>query len=1125
MKKRAVFLSVPIKFTLRVILLGIISTTLLCLQAKAEADDPQRVTLNLKEVSLSRLFEEIQKQTTYKFFYNDTQEQEMKKISVTANNETVESVLDKVFRGTKYTYQISGNQIVVVKRKDNTKPVQEVVIEGSVSEKDSLPIAGATVVLQGTTTGVATDINGKFKLVVPMDDEIYLEFSFLGMKKQVHKVVGLPNPRPMHIVMQPETVGMDEVVVTGYANIRKESFTGAATTVKKEEILKISPRNVIDVLQVFDPSLRVVKDNAMGSDPNTMPEFYIRGRTGMDGVTQLDKLEAQQGGSMSEFSLTTNPNLPVFILDGYEVSVQKVYDMDPNRIASITILKDAAATAMYGSRASNGVIVIETVTPELGKLLVNYSFTASLTAPDLSGYNLMNAEEKLQAELLAGIIDLSTSNGSLEYARKKNYVTQGVNTDWMAQPLQNQFNHSHSLSISGGTEGFRFGADLSYSNESGVMKKSYRNTMSAGVYVDYRVGKLQIRNNVSYDLSKSSDSPYGSFSDYTKQQPYYPIYDENGKLLQELTMGTPNPLYEATLGNFSKGDSYNLTNNLSFYWFLNEHLQLQSQFSISKIESEDQDFTDPLSTSYAFDANPFEKGDLYVNTSSSFSWNLNAFLAYNSTLGRNYINLSAGINASETQTSNLSAHYQGFPSAELHSIGHAKDIVDKPSGEDNKTRLMGIFLTGNYSWDNKFLADVSIRFDGSSEFGSESQWGSFWSLGAGANIHNFSFMEALPWINQFKIRGTYGSTGKVNYPPYAARDSYNILFDDWYSTGIGAILQGIGNESLRWEKTNTTNIGFDLSLFDSRYNITFSWYNRQTVDMITDVTIPSSAGFTSYKDNLGETRNRGYEISLNATIINHQNFGLNAYINFAHNEGKLMKISDALRDYNERVDEYLTPAYSWYQPSLDQAEPFLKYEEGGSLTAIYGMKSLGINPADGDELFVDRSGNVTSEWSSAQQQIIGDTEPKGQGAFGINIRWKRLSLYTSFMYQFGGQQYNSTLLTKVECVDLASSNADKRVLTERWQKPGDITPLKNIADRKLTTMSTSRFVQDDNELSINSLSLSYDFNPEWVRRIGLDMLGITASTNDLGTFSSIKRERGLDYPFARTFNLSINLSF
>ena len=310
-----------------------------------------------------------------------------------------------------------------------------------------------------------------------------------------------------------------------------------------------------------------------------------------------------------------------------------------------------------------------------------------------------------------------------------------------------------------------------------------------------------------------------------------------------------------------------------------------------------------------------------------------------------------------------------------------------------------------------------------------------------------------------------------------------------------------------------------------RYNLTFSWYNRQTVDMITDVTIPSSAGFTSYKDNMGETRNRGYELSFNATIINGKDFGLNAFINFAHNEGKLMKISEALRAYNERVDDYLTLQYTQYNNAVEQSKPFLKYEEGGALTAIYGMKSLGINPADGEELFLDRSGNVIGQWLSSQQQIIGNTEPKGQGAFGINIRWKRLTLYTSCMYEFGGQAYNSTLLSKVECVDLGSSNADKRVLTQRWQKPGDVTPLKNIANRNQATQSTSRFVQDNNEFSINSISLSYDFNPEWVKRIGLDVLRIQASTNDLVTFSSIKQERGLDYPFARTFNLGLSVSF
>ena len=1125
MKKNKYSLSLSLKFLCRVILLTSFWTSFLCFSVKGDPVEPQRVTLELKDVSLSVLFQEIKKQTSFKFFYNDTQEKDMGKITISVKNETVENVLDRVFQGKEYTYRISGEQIIVVKRQETRKPIQEVVIEGTVMERDSMPIIGATIVLQGTTTGVATDVNGKFRLVVPMDDEIYIEVSFLGMKKQVHKVLGLPTPKPMQIVMLPETVGVDEVIVTGYANIRKESFTGAATTVTKEDILKISPRNVIDVLQVFDPSLRMVKNNEMGSDPNTLPEFYIRGRTGMDGVTQLDRLEAQQGGNMSKFALTTNPNLPVFILDGYEVEVQKIYDMDPNRIASITILKDAAATAMYGSRASNGVIVIETVTPELGKLQVSYTFNASLTAPDLSDYNLMNAEEKLRAEVLSGLYDLSLPNDMEQYAIKKNYITSGVDTDWMAQPLQNQFNHSHSLYVSGGTEGFRFGTDLSNAHEGGVMKDSYRNRMSVGVFVDYRVGKLQIRNNVSYDISKSSDSPYGSFSDYTSQQPYYAIYDEDGKLKQQLNIGVANPLYEASLGNFSKSNSYNLTNNLSLYWYINDHLQLQSQFAITKTESESNKFTDPLSTTYGSGSDPFTRGDLYVNTTDNFNWNVNAFLAYNNSIGKSYLNLSAGINAQETQSGNLSSHYRGFPSAALHTIGHAKEIVEKPSGEDNKTRLMGIFFSGNYSWNNIFLADASIRFDGSSEFGAESQWGSFWSLGAGINVHNFEFMKSIPWLNQFKVRGTYGATGKVNYPPYAARDMYSILFDDWYSTGIGATLQGVGNENLVWEKTNSTNIGFDLSFFQSKYNITFSWYNRQTVDMITDVTIPSSAGFTSYKDNMGETRNRGYEISLNATILNTKDFGVNAFINFAHNEGKLMKISEALKAYNERVDDYLTLKYTSYANAAQQSLPFLKYEEGGSLTAIYGMKSLGINPADGEELFIDRSGNVTSVWSSSQQQIIGNTEPKGQGAFGINIRWKRLTLYTSCMYTFGSQEYNSTLLSHVECVDLSTSNADKRVLSQRWQKPGDVTPLKNIANRNKTTQSTSRFVQDNNEFSINSISLSYDFNPEWVRRIGLDVLRIQASTNDLATFSSIKQERGLSYPFARTFNFGLSVSF
>ena len=1076
----------------------------------------QQMSVKFENMSLLDALGHLSKQTGGKILYNHERIDKSVRINVVLTNKALPEILNKCLQGTKYMYkEVDGVYVISEKEEVVVQEKKEIVVKGNVKDERGEPMPGATIILKGTTIGITSNETGDFTLLLPAKDSLILLVSFIGYETQEIKVQG---DKKLNIRMKIETSALEDVVVTGYANIDKKSFTGNAVSVSKEELLKVSKSNVIQALQVFDPSFRIRENNKWGSDPNALPEVNIRG-TSSTGVKALD------ADPLDKSNLKNNSNLPTFIMDGFEITAEKLYDFDPNRIQNITILKDAAATAIYGSRAANGVVVITTVAPKAGQLSVTYSLTGTVSTPDLSDYNLMNAKEKLEAELLSGLYDLSKANDMTAYVMKKNYITQGVDTDWMSQPLQNQFNHSHSLYVSGGTEGFRFGADLSYSHEGGVMKKSYRNRMSVGVYVDYRVGKLQIRNHVSYDLAKSSDSPYGSFSDYTKQQPYYAIHDEDGKLKQTLATGIPNPLYEATLGNFSRGESTNLTNNLSFYWFISDHLQLQSQFSVTKSDTEDNNFTDPLSTKYSSQDNPFTRGDLSVSSTDNFSWNVNAFLAYNNSIGKNYLNLSLGINAQENQTSSLSSQYRGFPSAALHTIGHAKEIVSKPSGADNKTRLMGIFISGNYSWDNIILGDVSIRFDGSSEFGSDSQWGSFWSVGGGINVHNLKFMKALPWLNQFKIRGTYGATGKVNYPPYAARDTYEVLFDDWYSTGVGATLQGIGNEKLVWEKTNTTNIGFDLSFFQSKYSLTFSWYNRQTVDMITDVTIPSSAGFTSYKDNMGETRNRGYEISLSATILNTKDFGVNAFINFARNEGRLMKISESLKAYNERVDDYLTLQHTAYANSAEKSEPFLKYEEGGSLTAIYGMKSLGINPADGEELFVDRSGNVTGKWLSSQQQIIGNTEPKGQGSFGINIRWKRLTLYTSCMYEFGGQQYNSTLLGKVECVDLSSSNADKRVLTQRWQKPGDVTPLKNIANRKLTTQSTSRFVQDNNEFTINSISLSYEFNPEWVRRIGLDVLRIQASTNDLGTFSSIKQERGLDYPFARTFNLGLSVSF
>lgn len=294
--------------------------------------------------------------------------------------------------------------------------------------------------------------------------------------------------------------------------------------------------------------------------------------------------------------------------------------------------------------------------------------------------------------------------------------------------------------------------------------------------------------------------------------------------------------------------------------------------------------------------------------------------------------------------------------------------------------------------------------------------------------------------------------------------------------------------------------------------------------MITDVTIQSSSGFTSYKDNAGEMRNRGYEASFNLRVYDSRDFNVSVFANFAHNDNKLMKLSDAMRAYNERVDDYYKD-YARDKTNSKYATPFRRYEEGGSMSALYGMKSMGINPADGKEAYLDRNGNITGIWAASQQQIIGDTEPAVAGAFGINFRYRNLSLFTAFSYKWGGQVYNSTLAGMVENANLSTYNADKRVLSDRWQNPGDVTPLKDIADRSLVTQPTSRFVQDDNELRFTSVSLSYDFDTAWSRKLGIERLRFNVSTNDLGVFSTIRQERGTSYPFARSFNFGLSANF
>lgn len=985
------------------------------------------------------------------------------------------------------------------------------------------PVIGAAVYFEGYSHGAVTDENGYYSLKRPEEGGT-LVVSIIGYETRRIKI---NRHVKMDITIVESKESLDDVIVTGFSPIRKEGFSGNTTKIKKEEILQANPNNLLSAIQTFDPSFRIFENITAGSDPNALPDITLRGQTSINS-------SALDASDISRQSLTGNSNLPIFIMDGFEVDVEKIFDLDPTRIHSINILKDAAATALYGSRAANGVIVVELRAPEAGRLRLQYNSTLSLEAPDLSSYNLMTAREKLEAERLAGLYDSSTpaidpyTNG---YYERMNNILRGVDTYWLALGLRTAFSHRHSVYVDGGENDVRWGIELNYSNTNGVMKTSSRDVTAAGFYVDYRIGKFQIKNKATFTFGSSSDIPFNSFSDYSHLQPYLRVYDADGNYLRRLenfsgySGSLVNPLYEIHNYNSYDKSKYNeIVDNLLVNWDITKGLRMRLQFSATIRRESSELYKDPASASYGT-GNLAMNGDKNMSSGDSNIIDGTLQLMYNKSIKKHNLNLNLSANLRTTKYVNESSDYRGFPGGDLTSPNYSAEVVDKPYRNDSRSRLIGFLLTGNYTWNNIYFADLTGRLDGSSEFGSNRKWSMFWAAGAGINIHNYKFLKGNPTISTLKIRGSYGLTGKTNFSQYSARNLYQLETGNWFPTGYGVYLSQMGNPDLKWERTFQLDYGIEFGLWKDRVYVKASTYNARTVDLITDFALPSSTGFTSHKENMGVVRNIGAELDVRVRAYQDKDWMISVFGNFARNKNTVIEISEAMKAYNDRVEEL----FANYDPSSTSdsrySKPYLKYYEGASMTAIAGMKSLGISPSNGKEIYLKPNGEVTDKWAAEDWTVIGDTAPKGQGSFGFTATFREWSLFASFLYRFGGDAYNSTLVDYVENVNLAKENVDRRVLLDRWQKPGDVTTMKDIRERNVTTGASSRFVQKDNTLQFSSVTLSYDFRRELLSRAHISMCKLSLTANDIFYMSSIRRERGLSYPYSRTFSLSVNIGF
>lgn len=787
---------------------------------------------------------------------------------------------------------------------------------------------------------------------------------------------------------------------------------------------------------------------------------------------------------------------------------------------------------MYGSQAANGVVVVTTVAPKPGEMQIYYNFSGNVDFPDLSDYNLCDAAEKLEVERLSGLYSSDDPEKQIEltaqYYKKQNAILRGVNTDWMSQPLRNAFGHMHSLNVSGGEESIRYGIDLNYNaSKNGVMKGSFRHIYGGGLTLDYRAGSwLQLLNNISYTVTESEDSPYGQYTQYAEAQPYAEIYDENGRLLKEVlgtTVSMINPLWKvANLSTFyGKMKNRDLTNNFQLNIHIMEGLMFKGQLGLRRTDGRTDNFKDPADPVY--DVTPADqKGELSRQENDNWSWNGKMMFYYNHVFGNHFINATAGGEISESKTESLSYVLNGFQLGNMHEPQFAATQARPVNVSESKTRKIGFLASVNYAYNDIYLFDGSFRLDGSSDFGSDKQFAPFWSVGAGLNVHNYDFLKGHWLISRLKLRASYGSTGNVGFAPYSAITTFQTATDAWFFTGPAASLMALGNSRLTWQTTYKLDAGFNIGLLNDKITLEGSYYRNETEDLIDDVKIPAYSGFTSYKENSGATLNEGFEVALTSTLFQNKDWMVTFMANLSSNRSKITELSEEMNAYNETILAEYEKEDSKYKDVLSR--PLILYYEGKSLSAIYAVRSEGIDPANGRERFVKKNGMSTYTWDANDQVVVGDTEPDAKGSFGINVAWKGITLNAYFNYQWGGQSYNSTLAEKVENAQVSTQNVDKRVLSARWKNAGDVVPYYDLS-KNPTQNPTSRFVQDDNRLDFTSLSIGYDFSRQLISKWKLKSLSVQFSANDLCKWRSVKEERAINYPFARSFNFSLNVGF
>ena len=659
-----------------------------------------------------------------------------------------------------------------------------VTVNGVVLDENGSPMVGVTVVdSKKPTVGTTSGAQGNFAIIVGRDCDS-LRFSFIGYIPQTVSVRNAALVR-----MKPDLQDIGEVVVTGIYTRKAESYTGAARTLSNKELTRVGNQNALQSLKNLDPTIYIPNNMTMGSDPNTLPTISMRGTS---------SFPASESSISLRSKYDNQPNQPLFILDGFETSIETVMDMDMNRIESMTILKDASAKALYGSKAAT-VSSSSRRSARWERIPWLPTTEASRSrCPTWSSYDLCNAVEKLEVERREGLYvgrPQGTGTVTAAYNMRRKLAAERLNTYWLAKPLQTAVGHKHNLMVElGDPQKLKAILDATYNSIPGVVKESKRENISANANVSYRTKHLTFRNIMSVISNKSQDSPYGSFGDYSKMNPFWQATDPNGNVYRYaegsdgyqsnsgVLTKVANPLYDATIGTSFTSSYLKFTNNFYVEWQILESLKAVGRFGISQQRDNSDDFYPPCTRSLRITTKSdyLLRGEYTMETGKSSTVSGDVNLNFNKAIGKHYLFANAGMSISENKSSAYQFKAQGFPNSQMADITFARQYAEGtiPSGYSTLNRQISFLLAASYSYDNRYLLDATINDSASSLFGADNRWAFSWSLGVGWNVHNEPFMQNQELIDELKIRASAGVTGNQNFSTNSAIATYQ------YYTGV-----------------------------------------------------------------------------------------------------------------------------------------------------------------------------------------------------------------------------------------------------------------------------------------------------------------------------------------------------